>query len=73
MQARQKEVIVPIPGKILPNGEVVTDNHIIEYNGQQIYAGLTEYKDTLITDKVYDLETETGDYYVNGIRTWFQY
>jgi hypothetical protein len=73
LKAFEKEVIVDIPGKILPNGEKVTNNHLIEYKGQKIRAGETDLEDYLITGKVYDLQTETGDYYVNGIRTWFDY
>lgn len=69
----EKEVIIDIPGKILPNGEVVTNNHIIEYKGKKVRAGKTDLKNYLIKGKVYDLQTGTGDYYVNGIRTWFDY
>jgi len=67
----EKEVIVPIPGKHLLNGAIVTHNHLVEHDGAKVRAGDLNSKEYDIYQRVYDLKTETGDYFVNGIRAWF--
>ena len=67
----EKEVIVAIPGRHLLNGAIVTDNHLVEHDGVKIRAGNLNTKKHDIYQRVYDVKTETGDYFVNGIRVWF--
>lgn len=71
-QAFEKVSLKPLAGKRLPNGFEVTNNHLIDVNGEKIKAGeLSQLENVTISSKVYDLQTTTGNYYVDGILTWF--
>lgn len=59
----RKETVLPVlPGKNLPEGGQVTNNHRIYWQGQWQSAGQTELKEALISGPVYDLETAAGSY-----------
>ncbi len=67
----KKEMLNPIAGKILGNGQIVTGNHIIEYNGEFVKASETDLQDIEITTPVYDIGTTSGYYSVDGIMVRF--
>lgn len=63
----KKGMLLDINGKILPNGAIVTSNHIILWQGEMRKAGdIDSLEDIKISSYVYDLETTTGRYSING-------
>lgn len=65
----KKEMLDKIDGVVLPNGSIVTHNHIVEYNGNFVEAGKTMYQKIKIDAAVYDIRTKSGNYFINGIKT----
>lgn len=57
-----------LPGKRLTPHVAVTNNHLLQVGSEVREAGLTENPDEQISGPVYDLETETGNYFADGIR-----
>lgn len=55
-----------IPGKKLDDGTEVTINHQVYYHGKFINASELPVKNVEIRGNVYDIRTETGNYYSNG-------
>ena len=62
----KKETLEKLKGKILREGVIATNNHIIKENGKITAVGNSQYPDITLDCAVYDIKTKCGNYIING-------
>ena len=62
----KRTLLKALPGRQVAETLLVTDNHILFEDGDQYQAGSMELPAVPVSGPVYDLATETGNYFASG-------
>jgi len=66
VETYKKETLNKMNAKVLKQGVVATNNHLIMANNQIVSVGSLNYPDVVLDSAVYDIKTKSGNYIIDG-------